>query len=63
MHRNELFDPIKRVKRARLHDVVSVMNGAATQDLRSVELTPVIADVLKTSAPPNAARAAACSTC
>ena len=61
VHRNELFDPIKRVRRARLNDVVSVMNAAATQDLRSVELTPVIADVLATSAPPTP-RAAAMRT-
>ena len=53
VHRNELFDPLKRVKRARPSDVVSVMNGAGTQDLRSVELTPVLTDVMQTSAPPN----------
>jgi len=53
VHRNELFDPIKRVRRARVHDVVSVMNGAGTQDLRSVELTPVVTDVMQTSPPPN----------
>lgn len=53
VHRVELFDPIKRVKRARLHEVVSVMNGAATQDLRNVELTPLLTDVIQASAPPN----------
>jgi acyl-homoserine lactone acylase PvdQ len=58
VHRNELFDPIKKIKRARPHHVVSVMNGAATQDLRSVELTPVLTDVMKTSAPPTPRAAA-----
>jgi acyl-homoserine lactone acylase PvdQ len=53
VHRVELFDPIKAATSARPNDVVSVMNGAATQDLRSVELLPVIADVLATSAAPS----------
>jgi acyl-homoserine lactone acylase PvdQ len=53
VHRNDLFDPIRRIGRARPHDVVSVMNGAGTQDLRSVELTPSLADVMQASAPPN----------
>jgi acyl-homoserine lactone acylase PvdQ len=52
VHRVEMFDPIKRVPKARLQNVVSTMNGAATQDLRSVELFPVVAAVLaKGSAP------------
>jgi hypothetical protein len=53
VHRVELFAPLHKVKRARLNDVVSVMNGAATQDARNVELMPVLADVMQTSAPPN----------
>ena len=53
LHRNELFDPIKKRRRARLHHVVSVMNAAATQDLRSVKLTPLLTDVMKTSQPPT----------
>ena len=53
VHRVEMFDPIKKVKRAKINNVVSVMNGAATQDLRSVELTPLLTDVMKTSAPPS----------
>ena len=55
-----MFDPIKKVKRSRPNDVVSVMNGAGTQDLRSVELTPSLTAVMKTSAPP--ARAPPCAT-
>jgi acyl-homoserine lactone acylase PvdQ len=53
VHRVEMFDPLKAIARPRAHDVVSVMNGAATQDLRSVELLPVVADVLATSAAPS----------
>jgi acyl-homoserine lactone acylase PvdQ len=57
-HRDELFDPLKKIKRSRPNDVVSVMNGAGTQDLRSVELTPLASDVMQgTAAPtPRAAR-------
>jgi acyl-homoserine lactone acylase PvdQ len=51
VHRVELFDPIKKNKRARPNNVVSTMNGAATQDLRNAVLTPVLTDVMKTSAP------------
>ncbi|MEA2443248.1 MAG: hypothetical protein QOJ12_540 [Thermoleophilales bacterium] len=53
VHRVEQFDPIKKVSRARLNNVVSVMNGAATQDLRSTQLTPVVDQVLGTSAAPS----------
>ena len=53
VQRVDLFDPIKKLRRARAADVVSVMNSAATQDLRSVKLTPVLTDVMKTSAPPT----------
>jgi acyl-homoserine lactone acylase PvdQ len=53
VHRNELFRPITKRRRARPHHVVSVMNGAATQDLRSVELTPVVNEVLSTTPPPT----------
>ena len=58
VYRVEMFDPIKKVKRSRPNDVVSVMNGAGTQDLRSVELTPSLTDVMKTSAPPSPRAAA-----
>jgi acyl-homoserine lactone acylase PvdQ len=53
VHRVEMFDPIKKFSRARLNNVVSVMNAAATQDLRSTQLTPVVAEVLGTSAAPS----------
>jgi acyl-homoserine lactone acylase PvdQ len=52
-HRSELFDPLKKVKRSRPNDVVSVMNGAGTQDLRSVELTPLVSDVMQGTPPPT----------
>ena len=54
VQRVDLFDPISKLRRARPADLVSVMNSAATQDLRSVKLTPVLTDVMKTSAPPTA---------
>ena len=53
VHRNELFRPITKRRRARPHHVVSVMNAAATQDLRSVELTPVVNQMLSTTPPPS----------
>jgi acyl-homoserine lactone acylase PvdQ len=53
VHRNELFEPIRNVSRAQPHNVVAVMNAAATKDLRSAELTPVVAEVLATSAAPS----------
>ncbi len=44
VHRNDLFTGFKR--RNRLHDVLSVVNRAATQDLRAVQVWPVIREVL-----------------
>ncbi len=52
VHRNELLNGFKR--RNRLPDVVSVVNRAATQDLRAVEVWPVIAAVLRGGPPPDA---------
>jgi acyl-homoserine lactone acylase PvdQ len=52
VHRNDLFKGFKR--RNRLHDVLSVVNRAATQDLRAVEVWPVISDVLDGGAAPDA---------
>jgi acyl-homoserine lactone acylase PvdQ len=44
VHRNDLLAGFKR--RNRLHDVLSVVNRAATQDLRAVQVWPVIREVL-----------------
>ena len=51
VHRVELFDGWPR--RARLEDVASIMNRAATQDLRTEEVWPVIRAVLGDSAAPD----------
>ena len=52
VHRYELLTGFKR--RNRLHDVLSVVNRAATQDLRAVEVWPVINAVLRGGPPPDA---------
>jgi acyl-homoserine lactone acylase PvdQ len=49
VHRVELFARFGR--RMRLHDLAGVMNRAATQDLRAVEVWPVIRAVLASGAP------------
>lgn len=51
VHRNDLFKGFKR--RSRLHDVLSVVNRAATQDLRAVEVWPLINAVLRGGPPPD----------
>jgi acyl-homoserine lactone acylase PvdQ len=51
VHRNELFKGFK--PKNRLHDVLSVVNRAATQDLRAVEVWPVIDAVLKGGPAPD----------
>jgi acyl-homoserine lactone acylase PvdQ len=50
--RSELLSGFKR--RNRLHDVLSVVNRAATQDLRAVEVWPVINRVLAGGPAPDA---------
>ena len=50
VHRVELLNRFGR-RRYALHDVVSVMNQAATQDLRVVQVWPVIEALLATGAP------------
>jgi hypothetical protein len=52
VHRVEMFDDFPR--HARIADVVSIMNRAATEDLRATVLWPVIRKVLGRSAPPDA---------
>ena len=52
VQRVELFRKFKR--RSRLQDLVAVMNRAATEDLRAVDVWPVIADVLKGGPAPDA---------
>ena len=52
VQRNELFKGFER--RNRLHDVLRVVNRAATQDLRAVEVWPVIERVLAGSPAPDA---------
>ena len=52
VHRVEMFDDFPR--KARIADVVSIMNRAATEDLRATVLWPVIRKVLGRSAPPDA---------
>jgi acyl-homoserine lactone acylase PvdQ len=51
VQRNDLFKGFKR--RNRLHEVLSVVNRAATQDLRAVEVWPVIEAVLQGGPPPD----------
>ncbi len=62
LHRVELRGHLPR--RARLRDLVGVMNRNATQDLRAAKLWPVIRAVLRTGPAPDArtARAAALIT-
>jgi acyl-homoserine lactone acylase PvdQ len=57
VHRVELLSRFPR--RARLRDVVGVMNRAATQDLRAVRLWPVVRAVLRTGRAPDARTARA----
>jgi acyl-homoserine lactone acylase PvdQ len=57
VHRNNLFKGFKR--KNRLHDVLGVVNRAATQDLRAVEVWPVIDAVLKGGPAPDARSAQA----
>ena len=52
MHRNDLFKGFKR--KSRLHDVLSVVNRAATQDLRALEVWPLIREVLSSGPAPDA---------
>jgi hypothetical protein len=52
VHRVEMFDDFP--SRVRIADVVSIMNRAATEDLRATEVWPVIRRVLAGSAPPDA---------
>jgi acyl-homoserine lactone acylase PvdQ len=49
--REDLFTGFKR--KMSLSDLVGVMNRAATQDLRAVEVWPLMADVLAGSTPPD----------
>ena len=51
VHRNHAVQGLQR--RNRLHDVLSVVNRAATQDVRAVAVWPVINDVLKGGAAPD----------
>ncbi len=57
VHRVDLFEGFKR--RSRLHDVLSVVNKAATQDLRAVEAWPLVAAVLAGGPAPDARSAQA----
>ena len=57
VHRVDLFEGSKR--RSRLHDVLSVVNKAATQDLRAVEAWPLVAAVLAGGPAPDARSAQA----
>ena len=57
VHRVDMFDDFPR--RARIADVASVMNRAATEDLRATELWPVIRRVLAGSPAPDALTAQA----
>jgi acyl-homoserine lactone acylase PvdQ len=52
VHRNDLFTGFKRSNR--LHDVLSIVNRAATQDLRAVQVWPVIRAVLSSGPAPDA---------
>jgi acyl-homoserine lactone acylase PvdQ len=51
VHRNDLLSGFKR--RSRLHEVLGVVNRAATQDLRAVQVWPVVNDVLQSGPPPD----------
>jgi len=51
VHRVEMFDAFPR--RAGIEDVVSVMNRAATEDVRATEVWPVIARVLRGGPAPD----------
>jgi Penicillin amidase len=51
VHRNDLLSGFKR--RMRLHEVLGVVNRAATQDLRAVEVWPVIDAVLRGGPAPD----------
>ena len=51
VQRNDLFKGFKR--RSRLHEVLGIANRAATQDLRAVEVWPVIDAVLQGGPPPD----------
>jgi acyl-homoserine lactone acylase PvdQ len=57
VHRVQLFRGFKR--RNRLQDVASIMNRAATQDLRAVAVWPAIRRVLNTGPAPDARTAQA----
>ncbi len=57
VHRVELFRGFRR--RLHLHQLVGVMNRAATQDLRAVEVWPVVAAVLNGAPAPDARTAQA----
>jgi acyl-homoserine lactone acylase PvdQ len=52
VHRVDMFDDFPH--RPRIEDVVSIMNRAATEDLRATEVWPVIRRVLERAAPPDA---------
>ena len=52
VQRVQLFRGFKR--RNRLQDVASIMNRAATQDFRAIQIWPTIRRVLNTAAPPDA---------
>ena len=52
VQRVQLFRGFKR--RNRLQDVASIMNRAATQDFRAIQIWPTIRRVLNTGAPPDA---------
>jgi acyl-homoserine lactone acylase PvdQ len=52
VHRVDLFKGFRR--KLKLHQLVGVMNRAATQDLRAVEVWPVIAAVLRGGPAPDA---------
>ena len=57
VHRVEMFDRFPR--RPAIEDMVSVMNRAATEDLRATEVWPVIRRVLGGSSAPDAQTAQA----
>ncbi|HLM27319.1 MAG TPA: penicillin acylase family protein [Thermoleophilaceae bacterium] len=55
VHRVELFRPfVSRRRRHTLATLASAMNGAATQDLRTVQVLPAIDRLLKGTPAPNA---------
>lgn len=57
VHRVDLFTGF--AKKLALHDLVGIMNRAATQDLRAREVWPEVAAVLRTGPAPNARTQAA----